>query len=66
MTKIQFNFQGKKRTHEFFFGVQPGINGFSIKDERGITHDCLFNNGVVHFYGQDSDVLEERSQVVEI
>ena len=46
MTKIQFNFQGKKRTHEFFFGIHPGINGFNIRDERGIMHDCLFQNGV--------------------
>ena len=66
MTKIQFNFQGKKRIHEFFFGIHPGVNGFSLRDDRGIVHDCLFNNGAVHFYGQDSDVLEERSQAVEI
>ena len=41
MTKIQFNFQGKRRTHEFFFGVHPGVNGFSLRDDRGIMHDCL-------------------------
>ena len=66
MTKIQFNFQGKKRTHEFFFGIHPGINGFNIRDERGIIHDCLFQNGVVSIYGNDSDVLEEKSKAIEI
>ena len=48
MTKIQFNFQGKRRTHEFFFGVHPGVNGFSIRDDKGIVHDCLLDNGMVH------------------
>jgi hypothetical protein len=66
MTKIRFKFQGKERTHEFFFGIRPGINGFSIRDDRGIIHDCLFQNGVVNIYGNDSDVLEERSQAAEI
>ena len=65
MTKIRFKFQGKERIHEFFFGIKPGINGFSIKDDRGITHDCLLDSGIVHFYGQDSDKLEEKSQVIE-
>ena len=66
MTKIQFNFQGKRRTYEFFFGVHPGVNGFSIRDDRGIVHDCLLDNGMVHVYGMDSDVLEEKSRAVEI
>lgn len=66
MTKIRFKFQGKERTHEFFFGIHPGINGFSIRDDMGIIHDCLFQNGVVNIYGNDSDVLEERSQAAEI
>ena len=50
MTKIQFNFQGKKRTHEFFFGLHPGVNGFNIRDDRGIMHDCLLDNGMVYIY----------------
>ena len=66
MTKIKFKFQGKERTHEFFFGIHPDINGFIIRDDRGIIHDCLFQNGVVNIYGNDSDVLEERSQAAEI
>ena len=66
MTKIQFNFQGKKRIHEFFFGIHPGVNGFSLRDDRGIVHDCLLDNGMVHVYGMDSDVLEEKSKAVEI
>lgn len=66
MTKIQFNFQGKKRIHEFFFGLHPGVNGFNIRDDRGIMHDCLLDNGMVYIYGLDSGVFEEKSKVVEI
>ena len=66
MTKIQFNFQGKKRIHEFFFGIHPGVNGFNIRDDRGIMHDCLLDNGMVYIYGLDSGVFEEKSKVVEI
>jgi hypothetical protein len=66
MTRIRFNFQGKQRTHEFFFGIKPGINGFSLRDDNGILHDCLFQNGVVNIYGNDSDILEEKSKAVEI
>ena len=66
MTKIQFNFQGKKRTHEFFFGLHPGVNVFNIRDDRGIMHDCLLDNGMVYIYGLDSGVFEEKSKVVEI
>ena len=66
MTKIQFNFQGKKRTHEFFFFFHPGVNGFNIRDDRGIMHDCLLDNGMVYIYGLDSGVFEEKSKVVEI
>ena len=65
MTKIKFKFQGKERMHEFFFGIKPGINGFSLRDDNGIMHDCLLHNGVVHFYRQDSDNLEEKSKAVE-
>ena len=64
-TKIRFNFQGKERTHEFFFGIRKGINGFSLRDDNGILHDCLFENGMVNIYGNDSDKLEERSCAVE-
>ena len=66
MTKIQFNFQGKKRTHEFFLGLHPGVNGFNIRDDRGIMHDCLLDNGMVYIYGLDSGVFEEKSKAVEI
>ena len=66
MTKIQFNFQGKRRTHECFFGLHPGVNGFNIRDDRGIMHDCLLDNGMVYIYGLDSGVFEEKSKVVEI
>ena len=66
MTKIQFSFQGKKRTHEFFFGLHPGVNGFNIRDDRGIMHDCLLDNGMVYIYGLDSGVFEEKSKAVEI
>ena len=66
MTRIKFNFRGKQRTHEFFFGIKPGINGFSLRDDNGIFHDCLFQNGVVNIYGNDSDILEEKSKAVEI
>ena len=65
MTKIKFNFQGKERTHEFFFGIRNSVNGFSLRDDRGILHDCLFENGIVNIYGQDSDKLEERSRAAE-
>ena len=65
MTRIRFNFQGKQRTHEFFFGIKPGINGFSLRDDNGIRHDCLFQNGVVNIYGNDSDILEEKSKASE-
>lgn len=65
MTRIRFNFQGKQRTHEFFFGIKPGINGFSLRDDNGILHDCLFQNGVVNIYGNDSDILEEKSKASE-
>jgi hypothetical protein len=66
MSKIRFKFQGKERTHEFFFGIKPGMNGFSLRDDRGILHDCLFDNGVVNIYGLDSDKLEEKSLAQEI
>ena len=66
MTKIQFNFQGKRRTHEFFFCVHPGVNGFSLRDDKGIMHDCLLDNGMVYIYGLDSGVFEEKSKAVEI
>ena len=65
MTRIRFNFQGKQRTHEFFFGIKPGINGFSLRDDNGILHDCLLQNGVVNIYGNDSDILEEKSKASE-
>ena len=65
MTKIRFKFQGKERTHEFFFGIKPGINGFSLRDDNGILHDCLLQNGVVNIYGNDSDILEEKSKASE-
>lgn len=65
MTRIRFNFQGKQRTHEFFFGIKPGVNGFSLRDDNGILHDCLFQNGVVNIYGNDSDILEEKSKASE-
>ena len=63
MKKIKFNFQGKQRVHTFFFGIKTGVNGFSIRDDRGILHDCLLTNNVVNIYGLDSDVLEEKSNV---
>ena len=66
MTKIQFNFQGKRRTHEFFFGVHPGVNGFSLRDDRGVMYVCFFDNGMVHVYGIDLDFFEEKSRAVEI
>ena len=65
MAKIRFKFQGKERVHEFYFGIHNGINGFSVRDDRGIVHDCLFENGIVNIYGQDSDKLEERSFATE-
>ena len=65
MTRIRFNFQGKQRIHEFFFGIKPGINGFSLRDDNGILHDCLLQNGVVNIYGNDSDILEEKSKASE-
>ena len=61
MTKIEFIFKGKKRTHEFFFGTKSGDNGFSIKDEKGVSHDCILNGNEVRIYGQDSDYLVEKS-----
>jgi len=60
MQKIEFVFKGKKMSHEFFFGIKEGINGFSIKDERGVSHDCLLNGNELCIYGQDSDFLVER------
>ena len=66
MNRIKFKFQGKERTHTFFFGIKPGTNGFSLRDDRGIMHDCLLDNGMIHIYGLDSDVLEEKSKAVEI
>jgi len=60
MQKIEFTFKGKKMSHEFFFGIKEGINGFSIKDERGVSHDCLLNGNELSIYGQDSDFLVER------
>ena len=61
MAKIEFEFKGKKRIHEFMFGIKEGVNGFGLKDERGIWHDCLYKDNEVKIYGQDSDYLEERS-----
>lgn len=61
MCKIEFIFKGKKRTHEFFFGIHSGDNGFSIKDERGVSHDCILNGKEVKIYGQDSDYLIEKT-----
>lgn len=65
MRKIKFNFQGKQRSHTFLFGTKPGENGFSIKDDRGITHDCILKGKTVRIYGLDSDKLEEKSRVIE-
>jgi len=61
MKTIEFTFRGKKHTHEFFFGIKSGVNGFGLKDERGVWHDCLLEGNEVKVYGQDSDFLEERS-----
>lgn len=60
--KIRFNFQGKARTHTFLFGIKPGTNGFSLRDDNGILHDCLLTGNVVRIYGLDSDKLEEQSK----
>lgn len=59
--KIEFIFKGKKRIHEFFYGLRKGTNGFGLKDDNGIWHDCLYDGNVVKVYGQDSDLLEETS-----
>lgn len=59
--KIAYVFRGVERLQEFFFGLKKGDNGFSLKDERGIIHDCILNGNVVKVYGQDSDYLEETS-----
>jgi len=66
MKKIKFNFQGKQRTHTFLFGIKPGDNGFSLKDDRGINHDCILNGNTVRIYGMDSDKLEEKSRAAEV
>ena len=58
--KIEFKFHDRKWIHEFFFGIKNGTNGFGLKDERGIWHDCLLNGNQVEIYGQDSDKLEDR------
>jgi hypothetical protein len=65
MKRIKFNFQGKQRVHTFFFGTNPGTTGFSIRDDKGILHDCLLTGDVVNIYGLDSDKLEEKSKAVE-
>ena len=64
--KIRFNFQGKQRTHTFLFGIRPGVNGFSLRDDNGILHDCLLIGNTVNIYGLDSDKLEEKSIASEI
>lgn len=61
MTKIQYSFRGKKRIQEFFFGLHKGDNGFGLKDENGVWHDCIYDGQSVKIYGQDSDYLEETS-----
>ena len=58
--KIEFNFRGRKWIHEFFFGIKDGVNGFGIKDERGVWHDCLLKDNQVEIYGQDSDYLKRE------
>jgi len=63
MNRIKFKFQGKERTHTFFFGIKPGTNGFSLRDDNGILHDCLLTNNELNIYGLDSDLLEEKSMV---
>ena len=65
MKRIKFNFQGKQRVHTFFFGINPGTTGFSIRDDKGILHDCLLTGDMVNIYGNDSDKLEEKSKAVE-
>lgn len=63
--KIKFKFQGKERTHTFLFGIRPGTNGFSLRDDRGVLHDCFLTGNTVKIYGLDSDKLEEKSKAEE-